>query len=371
MRKKLQVLTCALALAFSPLAASRAADVPSTQPTKTIEVCFVLDTTGSMSGLIEGAKKKIWTIANSIVAADSKAKVRFALVPYRDRGDEYVTKIFDLTDDLDKVFADLQSFKADGGGDEPESVNQGLDDAVNKVSWSPGEQAVKFIFLVGDCPPHMDYSDDVKYPQSCESAVKKNIIVNTIECGSNSQTRDIWTDIARRSEGSFVMLEQSGGMVVTETPMDKEISELSAKIGTLAVPYGSAKQQAEVAQKNAVASCAPAPVAAERAAYNAKSNRAIQGQGDLLSDSRDGTVDLDKLKTEDLPAPMQKMSGDERKTYLKNQAEERDKLTARVNDLAKQREAYIAEQNKKLGNKGDAFDVKVGEIVQTQMNRKP
>src|SRR5256885_951377 len=99
-----------------PPAVSHAAEIPATQPTKTIEVCFVLDTTGSMSGLIEGAKKKIWTIANSIVAADSKARVRFALVPYRDRGDEYVTKVFDLTDDLDKVFADLQSFHAAGAG---------------------------------------------------------------------------------------------------------------------------------------------------------------------------------------------------------------------------------------------------------------
>ena len=34
-----------------------------------IEVCFVLDTTGSMGGLIEGAKQKIWSIANEMISA--------------------------------------------------------------------------------------------------------------------------------------------------------------------------------------------------------------------------------------------------------------------------------------------------------------
>src|SRR5689334_7597217 len=103
---------------------------------RSIEVCFVLDTTGSMGGLIDGAKRKIWSIANSIVAQDKGAHVRFALVPYRDRGDEYITKVFDLSDDLDDVFSKLQSFQAGGGGDTPESVNQALNDAVTRVAWS-------------------------------------------------------------------------------------------------------------------------------------------------------------------------------------------------------------------------------------------
>jgi len=33
-----------------------------------VEVTFVLDSTGSMGGLIEGARQKIWSIANSIVS---------------------------------------------------------------------------------------------------------------------------------------------------------------------------------------------------------------------------------------------------------------------------------------------------------------
>lgn len=385
--KRLVQTGCITLLALSALAGvanagDAAAGIPCGPPnavapaavaesSKSIEVCFVLDTTGSMGGLIDGAKKKIWTIANSIVAADPKAKVKFALVPYRDRGDQYITRVFDLTDDLDAVFANLQSFTADGGGDGPESVNQAIDDATNKVSWSADEKAVKFLFLVGDAPPHMDYSDDVKYPKSCEVAVKKGIMINTVQCGTQSDTKDVWQEIARRGEGSYVALEQSGGMVVIDTPMDKEIAELSKEIGALAVPYGSEKQQLAVASKNIVAAAAPAAVTAERASYNAKQNRAIQGAGDLITDVREKQIDLKKVADDELPENMRKMSPYERADYLKKQGEERDKLNAKVAELSKQREAYIAEQNKKLaGGKGDAFDAKVGEIVQAELAKK-
>src|SRR6266436_2053147 len=105
-----------------------------------MEVCFVLDTTGSMTGLIEGAKQKIWSIANEMISTKPTPEIRLGLVAYRDRGDEYVTKSFDLTNDIDAVYGQLRSFRADGGGDTPESVNEALDEAVRKMSWSQDKQ---------------------------------------------------------------------------------------------------------------------------------------------------------------------------------------------------------------------------------------
>src|ERR1035437_10107827 len=130
-----------------------------------MEVCFVLDTTGSMGGLIEGAKQKIWAIANEMISAKPTPELRLGMVAYRDRGDEYVTKTFDLTNDIDAIYGHLQSFKAAGGGDEPESVNEALQDAVRKLTWSQDRKVLKIIFLVGDAPPHMDYAGGPKYPQ--------------------------------------------------------------------------------------------------------------------------------------------------------------------------------------------------------------
>ncbi len=97
-------------LALPVTTASHAAAKP------TVEVAFVLDTTGSMGGLLEGAKRKIWSIATSVVDTNPDADIRIGLVAYRDIGDEYVTKTFDLTTDIQDIYANLLELKARGGG---------------------------------------------------------------------------------------------------------------------------------------------------------------------------------------------------------------------------------------------------------------
>ncbi|MGI9233684.1 MAG: VWA domain-containing protein, partial [Woeseiaceae bacterium] len=101
-----------------------------------VDVVFVLDTTGSMDGLIQTAKEKIWSIATTMASAQQTPEIRIGLVAYRDRGDSYVTKTVDLSDDLDSVYATLMDFEAHGGGDTPESVNEALYTAVHDMSWS-------------------------------------------------------------------------------------------------------------------------------------------------------------------------------------------------------------------------------------------
>ncbi len=172
------------AVSSSPV---RSADAPRAAKKPRVEVVFCLDTTGSMGGLIEGAKQKIWAISNQIAGGKPTPDLKVGLVAYRDRGDAYITKVFDLTDDLDAIHGHLKGFQAAGGGDGPESVNQALDDAVNKIKWSTDKETLRIIFLVGDAPPHMDYADDVKYPDTCKKAVSQGIIINTIQCGNDAE----------------------------------------------------------------------------------------------------------------------------------------------------------------------------------------
>src|SRR5262245_62262891 len=126
----------AVALAFA-LAPSFFITTPATAR-PVVEVAFVLDTTGSMGPLIEGAKRKIWSIATAIIDCTPDADIRMGLVAYRDIGDIYVTKKFDLTTDIQGVYGGLLQFRAQGGGDWPESVNEALCVAVNQLSWSYG-----------------------------------------------------------------------------------------------------------------------------------------------------------------------------------------------------------------------------------------
>ena len=76
----------------------------------------------------------------SFVASPQRpsARIRIGLVGFRDRKDEYVTRLFDLSEDIDESYGRLVEFTAGGGGDTPESVNEALAVAVGRIQWTPG-----------------------------------------------------------------------------------------------------------------------------------------------------------------------------------------------------------------------------------------
>src|ERR1700704_96401 len=90
------------------------ADEPAAGGRPEVEVVFCLDTTGSMGGLISAAKQKIWAISNQIARGQPTPRVKLGLVAFRDRGDVYITKVFDLTEDLDAIHGHLMGFQAQG-----------------------------------------------------------------------------------------------------------------------------------------------------------------------------------------------------------------------------------------------------------------
>ena len=247
---------------------------------KRVEVVFVLDTTGSMGGLIDAAKEKIWSIASTLAQAQQAPEISIGLVAYRDRGDAYVTQIVDLNRDLDSMYAKLMDFAADGGGDGPEAVNEALEAAIHRVSWSQDPSTYRVVFLVGDAPPHMDYQDDVKYPQIVAAAAAKGIVVNTIQCGSMSETVTPWQHIAALGRGRYFTVEQAGSAVAIATPFDAQIATLSAELDGTRLYYGSADERAamdaKVAATKRLNEEASVAVRARRGAFNVSAKRREQ-----------------------------------------------------------------------------------------------
>jgi Mg-chelatase subunit ChlD len=330
------------------------------------DVVFVLDTTGSMGGLLDGAKKKIWSIANELLKGSPKPELRVGLVAYRDKGDAYVTQVTDLTPDLDKIYEILLGFQAQGGGDGPENVRQGMHDAVTKISWSKERKAFKVMFLVGDAPPHLDYTDVPKIEEICLAAVKADITINAVRCGGDADTGRIWQDIASRSEGTFASIDQGGGVVAIATPFDKEIGELSDKIGRTVVAFGDPSARRELEHKEGLAASAPAPAKADRAAAKAADGKLHES--DLIDAVKRGRK-LEEIKDAELPDELKGKSAEERKAWLEAKTKERDELQKKIVDLSKKRERHIAEELAKTGEK-DGFDSVVKEALRKQAEKK-
>ena len=362
--------TCCLALLATTAARADDPKEPAKKPR--IEVCFVLDTTGSMSGLIEGAKEKIWSIANEMIAAKPTPELKLALIGYRDRGDEYVTKLTDLTADIDEIHGKLMEFSANGGGDGPESVNQALHEAVTKVSWSDDRDVLKIVFLVGDAPPHMDYEQDVRYPEVCQAAMKRDLVINAVQCGQEGETTKVWKEIAKLAEGKYIPLVQTGGMVRITAPQDEQIATLNREIGGTLIGYGDAGARRGVAAKQAAAEAAAPAATADRLSYNAATGRTVQGGGELIDQLERGEVKLDDIKSEDLPEEFRGLDEQELATAVEARRAKRKEIQARLEKLLEERNTFIIAEKKRIAEsgKGDSFDEEVSGTVREQAARK-
>ena len=337
-----------------------------------IEVAFVLDTTGSMGGLIQAAKEKIWSIASTMAAAQPAPEIRMALVAYRDRGDAYVTQRFDLSSDLDSLYLQLMQFRAQGGGDGPESVNQALHEAVEQLSWSQKSDTYRVIFLVGDAPPHMDYQDDVKWPVSMARAQERGIHVNAIQCGTLGETTQTWQRIAQAGSGQYFQVGQDGSAVAIATPYDERMAKLSEALDKTRLYYGSEAEKAEKQKKVEAAAklheSASVTSQARRAAFNASASGETNlfGDKELVEEVASGRVDLDALPAAALPAPMQALSKDEQKAQIREQAERRATLKADLQRLAEERARYLRDKVEEAGAVEESLDHGIYRAVREQ-----
>ncbi|MCZ6774447.1 MAG: VWA domain-containing protein [Proteobacteria bacterium] len=345
---------------------------PVTNARPKIEVVFVLDTTGSMSGLIEAAKEKIWSIATTMAQAEQAPEIRMGLVAYRDRGDAYVTQVVDLSDDLDSMYARLMDFRANGGGDGPESVNKALYDAVHGISWSQSTNAYKVVFLIGDAPPHMDYHDEVQYPETIKAAKARGIVVNAIQAGQNPATMRQWRHIAALSQGDFFNVAQDGNAVAVATPYDADIAKLSAAMDDTRLYFGTEEEKAKQRLKKAATAKLHASASdesrARRAAFNASASgkRNFLGDKELVDAVVSGRVDMADMDAAELPAMLQALAPEERKSVVMEQAAMRSELEGQIKELAKKRDSFIAEKVEADGGAEDSLDHKIYRTVKRQ-----
>ncbi|MEO7911730.1 MAG: vWA domain-containing protein [Roseiflexaceae bacterium] len=178
--------------------------------TPRLDVLFLLDATGSMGDEIAQIQQTIVSIAERIDQIQPRPELRFALVAYRDRGDDYVTRVDDFTTDVIAFQQRLLSTRADGGGDEPESLNEGLHAAIQRVGWA--DDAVRLSFLVADAPPHLDYAQDYDYGREAQMAVSKGIKVYTIAASNTTDDAEyVLRQISQQTLGHFIFLTYAAG----------------------------------------------------------------------------------------------------------------------------------------------------------------
>lgn len=172
------------------------------------DLSVVLDTTGSMGDEIEYLKSELRSILADISRAHPELDIRLGLVAYRDEGDQFVTRTYPFTADLDEVQANLAAQRADGGGDTPEAMDQAMARALAQ-EWRP--DAVRTILLVADAPPHAE--NVAKTWSAAEVARARRIqIVPVAASGVEDLAQYVMRAMAVATQSRYLFLTDDSGI---------------------------------------------------------------------------------------------------------------------------------------------------------------
>jgi hypothetical protein len=371
-------ITTFLALAFACTALAKDEIKPelTTPPARKplVQIAVLLDTSGSMQGLIEQAKGQLWKIVNEFLKAKQDGQtpdVQVALYEYGktslSRESGWIRQVVPLSTDLDKISEELFALKTNGGD---EYCGWVIKDAVTNLEWSSDPKVYRAILIAGNEP---FTQGPVPYAESCKAAITRGIVVNTIHCGDESTGINTkWQEGAALADGKYMVIDHNRAVVQIEAPQDKEIAKLSADLNKtyLAYGHGGADGYArQSAQDMNASSLAPASGAAVQRALTKSSANYQNGSWDLVDAAKDQNFKLEEVKTDALPAEMQKLNEAERKEFIGKKAQERTELQAKIQSLVGKREKFVADQRKQQAG-ANTLDAVVITAVREQAGKR-
>ena len=229
-----------------------------------LDAAFVVDATGSMADEIEVVKRHVAAMMARIRSGQPAPRVRFGLVAYRDHGDQFVTRVWALTDRVDQLEEALRGLSADGGGDTPEAVAEALHAAVHELAWDPDPATGRLLFLVGDAEPHQDVGPDFR--AEVRAARSRGLKIHALGCsGIQDSGEDEFREVAGLGGGTFEFLtyhqevvreDGTAAHVLYQGGRAYEASDARADW------KGGAARMAEKGEARALPGAAPAPARA-------------------------------------------------------------------------------------------------------------
>jgi hypothetical protein len=324
-----------------------------------VQIALLLDTSSSMDGLIDQAKRQMWTVVNTFQKArrgTQLAHLEIALYEYGKSSlsgeGGYIRQIVPFTTDLDKVSEELFALKTNGGD---EFCGMVIQKATRNLAWSKAKGDLKLIYIAGNEP---FTQGPVTYQAAIADAKERGITVNTIHCGSAQEgANEGWAAAAKLAQGQSLNIDQNRAVAYIAAPQDDEIARLGTELNKTYVGYGrkaeEAKMRQEAQDKNASAF---AGSAATRAV--SKASRLYDNSGwDLVDGTKKGAVKLDEMKEDDLPAELKGKSAQERQAYVDAKAKERAEIQGKIQKLQAEREKFITEKQKAAAAEGgDTLD---------------
>ncbi len=312
-----------------------------------IQLAILLDTSGSMDGLINQTREQLWQVVNTFAASTRDGQtpeLQVAVYEYGNAGlsanNGYIRKLRGFTTELDEVSQALFSLTTNGGD---EYCGYVISTAVKELAWSDSDKDIRAIFIAGNEP---FTQGPVGFNKAIAGARARGITVNTIHAGGFKEgIEGGWKDGAVLAGGEYMNIDHNHKVVHIKAPQDQRLAELNTLLNDTYIPYGKeGKRKRELQlqqdQKNqAVSSGLMAKRAMSKASKLYKNS-----SWDLVDAMEQGEVSMDELDEESLPEPLVAMAPEARAEYVVAKQDERKKIKQEIQKLSQQREAYVNEK---------------------------
>ena len=339
-----------------------------------VQLAILLDTSGSMSGLIEQAKTQLWSIVNTFIQARQNGKVPFVEVALYEYGNDglkaenhWIRQIQPLTRDLDKISEELFALRTNGGSEFCGAV---IKRAVGDLKWDASPNTYKAIFVAGNEPFNQGPVDPAS---ACREAIGSGVIVNSIHCGPEQVgINSGWKSAPLLADGKYLVIDHNKAVVHVEAPQDREILEWNTKLNSTYVPIGQVGKRRIAVQtaQDAQAEGARGNALQSRVRTKASANY-WNGNWDWVDACMAKDFDWSKVKEEDLPEDMKKMTLAQRKAHIASKRAERKECQKKIVELTKARGEFVRAKLKEMGQEDeDTLDAVVIQTVRQQAEAK-
>jgi len=356
----------------NPWAFAAVDDVPAAE-SPVVEIAICLDTSGSMDGLINAARQKLWSIVNDLALADPTPKLRVALLTYGNDGQNpengWVQVFTPFTEDLDKVSEMLFALTTNGG---TELVARVIQTSIEELEWTDSADALKLIIVAGN--ESADQDTEVAFREACKAAISRGVMVNPIYCryqGDGAEIEQGWREIARLADGQYASIDQNNTAVVIATPYDDTLINLSTRLNETYIPFGEGGALGWQNQQAQDGNALSLNKAAAAARAQTKGGELYACSWDLVDACRLEQVELVDVKEEDLPEHMKAMTVEQRQQYVADMQAKREAIQKEIEavNAARQRIA-VAEQTRQAQRGLDQFDLIIRDAVREQARGK-
>lgn len=363
------VFCSALFLCVSGFAEETTAPAKNVEKPK-VQIAILLDTSSSMSGLINQARNQIWEIVNEftkVKQSGQQPELEVALYHYGNSNlspeSNWIEQLVPFTDNLDLISEKLFSLTTSGG---LEYCGMVIDEAVEELKWSKRADDLRLIFIAGNEP---FTQGPVPYVDACKKAVDNFIVVNTIHCGGNQTgISEKWEDGALITDGKYFSIDHNSRTVNIPAPQDKKISELNTALNATYIPFG---KEGEYGARNQLRQDTLNSAAGSSRAAAKASSFYRNSSWDLVDASQEEGFELKEIADEDLPEAMRKMTLEERQANIDSNLKKRQEIQKEISQLAQERSKFIAEETKKQAKPGEeSLGTAVQKAVREQGEKK-